>query len=517
VRCESPMKILEVLRLAEMGYPQTKIKESIKCARSTVGEILKRCRNAGLTYEKAKDMNPDHITALLYPNASHLYLKEDPDFETIYAELKKHPNLNVRFLWSEYKEQNPDGLEYSQFCERFNRWQNQTGKKVTMHQEREPGKELFVDWMGDTLEVVMDPNTGELRRAHFFVSALGNSGFPYVEAFPDEKQDKWILAHIHALEYYKGIPRIIVPDNCKTAVTKPQYYDPVINPAYWELAKHYGVAVIPARVQEPQDKPIVEESVGWLETWLLGWLRKQRFFSFSELNEAIRIRLQTLCKQPYQKRPGSRSSIFLEVDLPALKPLPPTRFEIADFKLRTLPDNYHVEYDNFYYSAPYTYYRQKVTIRATTSTIEIFNSNRERIASHMRRYKGKRYVTIPDHMPEHHKKYWEYNQWNGERYRTWAAQIGENTAHVIDRMLEIQGIEEQAYKSCMGVLQMSTKYSPQRLENACMRARSMNSFSYTTIRNILKNGQDLVEQTTNNSRNKALPMHENVRGSGFFH
>lgn len=136
-----------------------------------------------------------------------------------------------------------------------------------MHQEREPGKELFVDWMGDTLEVVVDPDTGEILRAHFFVAALGNSGYPYVEAFTDEKQDKWLLAHAHALEYYKGIPRIVVPDNCKTAVSKPQYYDPVINPAYWEWAKHYEVAVIPARIREPQDKPVVEESVGWLETW----------------------------------------------------------------------------------------------------------------------------------------------------------------------------------------------------------------------------------------------------------
>jgi transposase len=367
------MKILEVLRLAEMGYPQTKIKESAKCARSTVGEILKRCKEAELTYEKAKEMDPDTITALLYTNASHQYFKAEPDFETIYNELKKHPNLNVRFLWSEYKTENPEGLEYSQFCERFNRWQDKTGKNVTMHQEREPGKELFVDWMGDKLDVVMDSDTGELHEAHLFVSALGNSGCPYVEAFPDEKQDKWILAHIHAFEWLNGVPRVVVPDNLKASVTTPQYYDPQINPTYWEFAKHYNIAVIPARIKEPQDKPIVEESVRWLETWLLGWLRNQRFFSFDELNKAIFIKVQELIQQPFQKRPGSRFTIFNEVDKPMLRPLPPKRFEMAEFKIKTVPDNYHVEYDNFYYSVPYTYYRQKVTIRATTSTIEILN------------------------------------------------------------------------------------------------------------------------------------------------
>jgi transposase len=515
VRCENPMKIQEILRLYEMGVSQNQIKQSVKCARSTVGEIIKRSKEAGLTYNKTKDMTPDKITELLYPTASKRYFKPEPNYEYIYNELKKHPKLNLRFLWSEYKQQEPNGLEYSQFCERFNRWQNQTGKHVTMHQEREAGKELFVDWMGDTLEVVVDSETGELQRAHFFVAALGNSGYPYVEAFPDEKLDKWLLAHTHALEHYRGIPKIVVPDNCKTAVSKPQYYDPVINPAYWEWAKYYGIAVIPARIREPQDKPVVEESVGWFETWLLGWLRNQKFFSFEDLNKAVRGRLHVLCQKSFQKRPGSRQSIFLEVDFPALRSLPSVRFEMADFKIRTVPDNYHVEYDGFYYSVLYTYHRQKVTIRATSTTIEIIDDNRERIASHLRHFTGKRYVTNPDHMPEHHKKYWESTQWDGLRYRAWAEKVGESTSHFIEKLLSAQSIEEQAYKSCMGVLQMSKKYSNERLESACLKARSMNSFSYTTIKNILKYGQDLI-QVYPQLKDKALPSHENIRGNNYY-
>ncbi|KLU62630.1 integrase core domain protein [Peptococcaceae bacterium CEB3] len=515
MRCESPMKILEILRLSEMGYPQTKIKESANCARSTVGEVLKRCREANLTFEKAQNMTTEEITALLYPAAAKKYAKQEPNYEYIYNQIKKHPNLNLRFLWTEYKEEAPGGLEYSQFCERFNRWQNKTGKHVTMHQEREPGKDMYVDWMGDKLPAVVNPETGEVHEAHFFVAALGNSGYPYAEAFPDEKLDKWLLAHTHALQYYQGIPRIVTPDNCKAAITKPQYYDPVLNPTYWEWAKHYEIAVIPARVREPQDKPVVEESVGWLETWLLGWLRNQLFFSFEELNKAILERLQTLCQQPYRKRTGSRLSIFLEVDRPALRPLPAAPFELADIKVRIVPDNYHVEYDGFYYSVFYTYYRQQVTIRATLTTIEIFNNNRERITAHCRRYTGSRYVTIPEHMPEHHRKYWEFKQFNGIRYRDWAAKIGENAAYVIDKMLTAQSVEEQAYKSCMGVLQLSKKYSEERLESACAKARSINSFSFTTISNILKNGQDLIPPVP--PARKALPAHENVRGNKYYH
>ncbi|MCG9968387.1 IS21 family transposase [Pelotomaculum terephthalicicum JT] len=516
MRCEEPVKILEILRLTENGHSQREISTSIGCARSTVGEVQRRCREIGLCYEKASVMTSEALQKLLYPaSAGKKYIKPEPDYDYIYKELQKHPNLNLRFLWEEYKAQNPNGLEYSQFCERYNRWKGYSGKNLTMHQEREAGKELFVDWMGVTLPLIIDPSTGEICDAHFFVCTLGNSGYPYVEAFPDEKLDKWLLAHTHAFEYYGGVPRIVVPDNCKTAVTKPQHYDPVINPAYWELAKHYNVAVIPARIREPQDKAPVEEGVRWLETWLLGWLRNQQFFSFGELNSAIRYRLSELVRRPYQKRPGTRLSVFNELDRPKLRPLALSPFETADMKLRTVPDNYHVEYDGFYYSVPYTSYRQKVTIRATSTSIEVFDSNRIRIASHARRYCGKRYVTDPAHMPEHHRKYWDAKQFNGSRYRLWAENIGENTLYVIDKMLTAQKIEEQAYKSCMGLLQMSKKYSPERLETACTKAKAMNSCTYTTVANILKNGQDFVKPQVS-APQKATPSHENVRGAAYY-
>ena len=309
-------------------------------------------------------------------------------------------------------------------------------------------------------------------------------------------------------EHPRRVPDII------GLITKPQYYDPVINPSYWEWAKYYGVAVIPARIREARDKPVVEESVGWLETWLLGWLRNQQFFSFEELNKAILYRLQTLCLKPYQKRPGSRQSVFLEVDKPALRPLPAVRFEKAVFKTKTLPDNYHNFMRVFIIRLLIHIIDNRLPL-CYLYDIEIFNKNRERIASHPRRYTGKKYVTNPDHMPEKHRKYWETKQWNGARYRSWAASIGENTAYVIERMLTAYSIEEQAYKSCMGVLQMSQKFGTERLEKACEKARLINSFSYTTVRNILKNGQDQVP-VNQSTRKKPLPSHENIRGNTYY-
>ncbi|MBP1763022.1 MAG: family transposase [Firmicutes bacterium] len=306
-----------------------------------------------------------------------------------------------------------------------------------MAQNRDPGKELFVDWMGDTLECVVDSATGGILAAHFFVATLGDSSYPYVEAFPDEKLDKWLLAHVNALRYLGGIPRVIVPDNCKTATTKPRNYDPAINQSYWEFTKHYEVAILPARIREPQDKASVESSVGWLETWLVEWLRGKRFFGFEALNAEIQSRVQELVKRPFQKRKGSRQSVFETLDKPALRPLPYTQFEYADYVVRRAPANYHVEYDGFYYSVLHGLYKQLVTIRATATTIEILNDNRERVAIHKRRQPGARYVTHLGHMPSHHRHQHDMNHFDRAKYRMWARNIGRQTFAVIDRLLTV--------------------------------------------------------------------------------
>jgi hypothetical protein len=253
MRYEEPVKVLEILRLTEQGYSQREIAQSVKCGKSTVGEIQKRCRNCKLQYTVAEQMTNDEIKILLYPDSYGHTIKKDPDWRNIHERLQANKRLNLQYLWEEYKAENTSGLSYSRFCHRYLSWKNESGKNVIMVQNHEPGKELFVDWIGDTLNCVFDSTTGETHTAHFFVATLGDSSYPYVEAFPDEKLDKWLLAHVNTLRYLGGIPRVIVPDNCKTATTKPSYYDPTINRSYWEFAKHYEVAILPARVREPQD------------------------------------------------------------------------------------------------------------------------------------------------------------------------------------------------------------------------------------------------------------------------
>jgi len=492
------------MRLWEQGLSQRDIAVSVNCGKSTVNDVQRRCRAAGLSYAEAAGMTNGAIRARLYSAVTPAEAG-GVDWEAVHKWIKAGKRRNVRFAWEEYRLANPSGLGYSQYCKRYHQWRDATGKTVTMAFNHEAGKELFVDWVGDTLDCVTNAGTGELRTAHFFVSTLGYSGYPYVEAFPDEEEKSWLTAHIHALEYIGGAPRVVVPDNVKTAVTKPNYYDPTLNPAYLDWARHYGVAVVPARVRKPKDKAIVEGSVGWLETWLLEWLRGQRFFSFDELNREIVKRVKVLADRPFQKRPGSRTKDFEEIDRPVLLPLPKARFEQAQYLTRHVPDNYHVEFEGFYYSVPYAFFRQEVTIRATAAMIEIISGGRERIALHQRRYSGKRYVTQPEHMPENHRRQQENSNRTGRDYLEWAATIGGSTKEVISRMLKAQEFEVTAFRSCMGVLQYAKKFNPEKLEKACSQALQMGSPCYTTVKNLL------LSPPPEKHPPKLLPFHENLR------
>ena len=350
MRCIGIVSILEIMRLWEQGFSQREIATSVNCGKTTVGEIQRRCRETKLGYSEATGMTNGAIRARLYPPktvAAVSTKKTNPDWEATHTWLKAGKRRNIRYAWEEYRLQNPEGLGYSQYCKRYHQWREATGKTVTMVQNHEPGKEMFVDWMGDTMDCVMDPATGQFQTAHFFVAAMGYSGYPYVEAFPNEESESWLVAHVHAFEHINGLPCVVIPDNCKTAVTKPNYYDPALNPAYLDLARHYGIAIIPARVRKPKDKAVVEGSISWLETWLLEWLRGQRFFSFAELNCEIVKRMKVLADRPFQERPGSRAKDFDEIDKPALRPLPKEQFEQARYVTRRVPDNYHVEYENY--------------------------------------------------------------------------------------------------------------------------------------------------------------------------
>ncbi len=315
------------------------------------------------------------------------------------------------------------------------------------------------------------------------------SQYAYVEAFINEKQQAWITAHIHMYQYFGGVAKILVSDNCKTAVIRNGgWYNQQVNTTYYEMAEHYGTAIIPARVRKPKDKPNVEGSVGNISTWITAALRNEQFFSLYELNKAIREKLEAFNVRLFQKKEGSRISLFLAEEQPLLAPLPATPYELAAWKKATVQFNYHISVDRMLYSVPCEYIKRKVDIRITETTVEVF-FNHNRLCSHARLYgRPGQYSTIVEHMPEDHQKYLE---WNGDRFRKWADKIGINTYQAIDAILTSQRVEQQSYKSCMGLLKLADKYSAERLEAACKKALSYTAApSYKSIKTILTAGKE---------------------------
>ena len=510
------MKIVDILRLAETGMGHRAIASHAGCGKSTISRLLATCREKGIGHGKAVEMPESELHRLIYPETEKAKRKaaEEPDWQAIHEELMKRPNLNLQFMWEEYREQHADGKSYAWFCDQYRKYRKGSGREVSLYHERKAGELMEVDWAGDTLTCMVDAATGAVSEAHFFVATIGYSLYPYVEAFPNEKEANWIQAHVNAFNYYGGVPRIIEPDNCKTAVKVPQYYEPIIHSAYWEMAQHYEVAIVPARVRKPKDKAAVEEGVRWVETWLMGKLRNQKFFTYPELNREINKLMSELTKRPFQKREGSRHSEFEKIDKEALRPLPKTRFELADIRMKQVGDYYHLEYEGFHYSVPYTLHRQKVILRATPTTIEVLDKNHERVASHIRRYNASegRYSTNLEHMPPNHQAVHQSRKFDGTRYRSWAKEMGTNTYFVVDTILKSGKVEEQGYRACMGILQMAQKYGETQVERACERARQLGSLTYTTVKNILKNGAlEIVS-----GKSTPTPIHENIRGSGYY-
>lgn len=485
-------KYREILRLSHLGLSQQNIADSCSVSKKTVNRVLKRAKDLQLSWPLEANQTDQVLADILFASAnkhSAYSQKRMPDFNYIRKELLRN-GVNKKLLWTEYMEEcrlaGKEPLMYSQFC--YYIQQDEQKRRATMHIDRKPGEQVEVDWAGDPAHII-DPDTGEIINAWLFVGVMTYSMYPYVEAFINEKQNAWISAHVHMYEYFGGVAKILVPDNCKTAVIHNKgWYNQQVNTVYHEMAEHYGTAIIPARVRAPKDKPNAEGSVNVISTWITAALRNEQFFSLAELNCAIHEKLEKFSHRPFQKKEGSRFEIFRNEELPLLASLPATHYELAEWKQATVQFNYHISCDGMLYSVPYEYIKRKVNVRVKDKVIEIFY-NHNRIASHRRLYGRKgQYATIVEHMPEDHQKYLE---WNGDRFRKWAERIGTNTYQVVDAILTSKRVEQQSYRSCMGLLKLADKYSADRLEAACKKALSYTaSPSYKSIKNILSAGQN---------------------------
>ncbi len=367
-------KYREIIRLTGLGFSQRNIMASCGVAQKTVVKVQKRARELNISWPLDESMTDTELQRLMFSKESSVSQnKRMPDYDYIHKELLRN-GVSKKLLWTEYMEDcranGDEPLMYSQFCHHIQ--QDEQKRRATMHINRKPGEQIEVDWAGDPATII-DPDTSEILKAYIFVGVMTYSQYAYVEAFLDMKQKSWITAHVHMYEFFGGVARILVPDNCKTAVVhNGGWKDKQINETYQEMAEHYGTAIIPARVRTPKDKPNAEGTVGNISTWITAALRNEQFFSLAELNHAIREKLERFNRILFQKKEGSRLDLFLEDEKPLLSPLPATRFELSDWKTATVQFNYHISVDGMLYSVPYEYIKKKVDVTVTDTTIEIF-------------------------------------------------------------------------------------------------------------------------------------------------
>ena len=505
----SMRKIREVLRLKwECGLTNRAIARSCSISHSTVGEYLRRAKAAGLSWPIPEALDEDGLFWLLFPKPLRPRSRviPCPDWSLIHRELRRK-GVTLRLLWVEYREAHPDGFGYSQFCELYRRWAKRL--KPSMRLSHRGGEKLFVDYAGHTVPIV-DRHTGEVRQAQIFVAVLGASNYTYAEAHWSQDLPSWIGGHVRTFAFLGGVPEIVVPDNLKAAVKHPCRYEPDLNPTYQDLAQHYGTAVIPARVRKPKDKAKVEVGVQVVERWIVARLRNRTFFSLADLNQAIRKLLDELNTRPMKHLDRSRRELFETLDQPALKPLPELRYEFAIWKKARVNIDYHVEFERHYYSVPHTLIHQQVYVRATERTIEIFFKNR-RVASHRRTNARGRHTTLSEHMPPSHQK---YQEWSPDRFTRYAQTIGPHTTQLVQALLVSRKHPQQAYRSCLGLLHLATRYGEERLEAACRRALPAGIHSYKGVKNILDAKLDQVEPE--DPATVVPTAHENIRGQTYY-
>jgi transposase len=499
----------EILRLSSLGINHSQIAAGMGIARQTVVTALQRAAAQGLYWTAAEPLSDRELAARLFPQGDGKPNYKMPDYDAVHQELAK-PGVTQQLLWFEYCDQCRATGEIPYQLTQFKTYYREyvTKTKATMHINRKPGELMEVDWAGQTAFVV-DADTGEAFESYLFVAALPYSGYAYTEAFLNREQEAWITAHVNAFEYFGGVARILVPDNLKTGVIKNTKSELVLNRTYQELAEHYGTAIIPARVRAPKDKPSVEGAVGNISTFILAAIRNQQFFTLRELNETIRQRLHAFNHKPFVKKEGSRATWYAE-ERSYLLPLPRNSFELATWKTATVAFNYHIEVDGRYYSVPFEYIKRRVDVRATRNVVEVFFEG-TRICSHVRGYDRRdKYNTQEAHMPPNHQ---QYGQWNGERFRKWAAKIGPQTTVVVESILTGYKVEQQGYRACMALLKLSDSYSSERLEAACDKALFYTPRpSYKSIQTILKSGQDKQESSAPAPTSK----HGFTRGAGYY-
>lgn len=504
----SMRKFRDTLRLrydAKLSYRQ--IAACLKLSVGVINKYLALATAAGLSWPLPDSMDDAALARAVMTTPASLPRSAyaEPDYATIHTELKRK-GVTLRLLWEEYRQVHPlDGYQFTQFTVRFRQWQAHL--KCSMRQTYRAAEKLFVDYSGATFPVL--EVGGNARQAEIFIAVLGASRLTYAEATWTQSSPDWVSAHGRCFVYLGGVPELLVPDCLKPAVTTACRYDPKINRTYEEMAGHYGTAILPARPRHPKDKAAVENAVLVVQRWILARLRNQSFFSLAQLNTAIALLLEDLNTRPFKRLPGSRRSLFEQIEQEALRPLPSEPYPYGEWKSGRVGIDYHVELGGHFYSVPHSLVRRAVEARLTESIVAIFHGG-ARVASHPRSHRMGEHSTLPEHMPKAHR---EHSEWTPARLLAWACEVGPSTREVVAHTLEHKPHPEHGYRICLGLKRLAKRYTPARLEAACRRSVAIKAPTYASIESILRLGLDRIPMAGEDEREGVDLVHENVRGA----
>lgn len=503
-------KIRKVIKFYCEGKSKLFISDYLSLSRNTVKKYISLYEVLGLSFEHIKDKTDAELERLFSQHTSEsisakLQILYD-FFPKMERELKK-VGVTIFYMWEQYIAANPDGYKSSQFGHYYKIW----GKRVNpvMHMNHKAGDKMYVDYAGKTLSIV-DKDTGEVKEVQFFVAILGASQYTYAEASMSQKKEDFVASIENAIHFFEGTPAAVVPDNLKSAVIKSSRFEPTINETLADLAEHYQTTILPARAYKPRDKSLVEGAVKILYRRIYANLKETKFFSLEELNQQIVVLLDAHNRRKLSGRPYSRFELYLEDEQQALRPLPQERFEIKYQSFATVMQNGHVQLsqDKNYYSVPFPYVRKKVKLLYTKSTVEIYHKY-NRIAVHPRTYKPYVYTTIAAHLSSTHQF---VADWSAARFIDWANGIDSAVGEYIIQIIDSRNHPEQAYKSCLGILNFEKKVGKDRLINACKRALDFHIYNFKTIQNILENNLDHIDFEPE----QELPNHPNIRGKQYY-
>lgn len=508
-------KLKEVLRLHSLGMSQHQIARSCTLSQSTVHEYLSAAQAAGVKWPAPENWGDQQIEQALVPQrpGPAVWRKHpEPDWSQIHQELQTHKNLTLQLVWQERRESNPEDYGYSRFCDLYRRWLRKLD--LVLRQEHRAGEKMFVDYAGATIPI-RDPQSDAVHHAAVFVAVLGASNYTFAEATTGQDLRNWIGSHMRAFEFFGGVVEVVVPDNLKSAVTHPSFYEPELNPTYRDMGEHYSVAIIPARPYRPRDKAKVEVGVQVVQRWIVAALRKRQFFSLVEANQAIAELLVRLNQRPFHRREGNRATLFAQLDQPALKPLPATRYQFGEWRTPRVNIDYHIEVERHYYSVPYALVHQELDVHLTADTVEVLHRG-VRVASHVRSYEPRTATTLTEHMPKAHQKYMGRTP---SRLLEEAQQTGPYTGQLVQAILAAKRHPEMGYRSCLGILRLAKTYPAERMEAAARRALRAHAYNFQSMDSILKNQLDRLPVPEDASGDPPVPPtvdHDNIRGADYF-